>query len=626
MAAYSMLQTPWGCLYTSEHDPNDLIYITGKHHTDYLLAYREYLSGAPEYATVADVLLLPHSVYPVDQKLLDSIPHCKLGRPPLSAARFAASNIHPVTTMRQYIEKHRPPLLFVINCFFRIGQTADVVLKLSSEFDIKLFQLNYMFNIENMLCRPDGPIIIPVPGMMADVDLTTYEAFDRVVPNLVRVGQGKYFKLGKSTDPKSDSNHSLDMQTILDVLLKVSSRKHIETHHQELLTYSDTHHKDLIWKLPMLFILVIYYHKSNRGDVCRLINTVLQNSTTYLTLLEQHMLPSHVARNRVLRVASGSPVLPPRQSSSQELSTQAAIEFQLYPFKVNYTIQDLQEYPALTKGTEVDVVLLGIDKLVSELGDDSVFVTSDLVMEHSHLNKSRLKEISRLITPNIRLIIIPIQYGTFTSGHSNLVVIDVLRRESEHYEPNGAVAYIAELVETVIRYAFPWIENHYTPIDYEASCNLQDSEKIRYAKEYEKGYCLTWSFVYAVHRILYPNISRSDLIKLLMDHTTRAVYEMPTQPKLMDRWFSAGNINRFEYARRAAAWLVDVYKTYPSWQETRLAFPPVKDVFSVEGSLSRSSRSKSKSKSKTKSNNAKSHSRSNMPMSRSFSVEPMLLF
>jgi hypothetical protein len=591
------------------------------------------------YSDVQDVLVTSDRL--IDREdisdLLESIPECADIRAAEKYSTIAASytipNANQLMRIHEYIEHARPSLDFLVHCFYRIGHAAAFI----RENSIHVLT-PYMFYITNILCKADGPILIAIPQIAESSRGVLYNPRISHGPfassNLLLLGTSR--GMSRIGEPGAENQLVLykegpqfDMDALKSLLLSVSSSKHVKEMHPTIWNKKARNHDACVWKMPLLVLLILFYHSSNEHRVCHLINSILDPATTHNDLNSTTEFPNIPTRHRniVPRPAQFSVDREARLVSVKDsASTQEMLSFQLYPFKVNYTMKDLKGYTMRAH----DIIFLGLQKFIQEMDNDTIYSTDYIELPNNDETfltiVHRLKEIEKHLNSKVRLLIIPLSLGKQYS-HANLLIIDLYRLESEHYEPHGwhymglAHEDFQKKVKSIVERAFPWIKKHYTPMEYGPCIGIQSTEFVWDKEKFEEGYCEVWVLIYAVHRILYPDIPRSDLLSLIKSSTSHGHYENPPKPvrllRLLYETISLGDTNSFEYARRAAAWLSDVHKLNDEsgWRSKRYALPqPKQDTIpiSIQGSLSKSS-SKSKSKSKSRS---KSRSRSR-PMSQS---------
>jgi hypothetical protein len=611
-----------GCIYAIDRDT--VLYITNETVLENMFEVKEYMiefskKSAIPYRDVQDVLISPDSfIYANVPELLASIQECGFFKSTakkneLVAATFQITKADQLGPIREYVEDVRPTLDFLLDCFHKIGHAAAFI-----EKNVTAVLIPQMFYLPNILCTPDGPIIIPLPSSTDVPDnIKNYAAR---APLLIGTSTGLKRIIKKKSGTKSlyKQGAVFDMPFLKKLLMNVSSRKHVQEAHPDIWNEIGENHHSCLWKMPFLILLISYYHKTSAGDVCHLINAVLNPATTYRDL-NPEQFSSYASRHRTMLVHP-SEVFSPKERG---IKLHDAGEFKLFPFKTKYTIEELKKY----KERPFDAIVLGIEKFIQDRGDRSIQYTNFIEIPRNDdltLLIENLKELQRYLTPEIRLLVIPLYFWPWVDKelpHANILIIDTHRLESEHFEPHGN-AFYKEFGHTIdpqqklsaaLKKAFPWIKHHYTPMDFEPSVGLQFCELVLYRYPFEDGYCETWSLVYGIHRILYPDIPRENLMKLLLEHTSTIVYENQPSGILASisrqsrstRMF-LGNTNAFEYARHAAAWLVNAINERNRWDwnitmhKLSLADSPRDRVF-VRGSLSKSrSRSRSRSRSQSK--------------------------
>jgi hypothetical protein len=254
--------------------------------------------------------------------------------------------------------------------------------------------------------------------------------------------------------------------------------------------------------------------------------------------------------------------------------------FRLLPFEPMYTYDDLKEYFAHL--STYQQVLLTLDSFFSVTKIPyAVCVQNDIKIgegteeEVAYAIDTLKAQVAKCMFPQIRFIIIKVSILFHRNGqrrgHANVLVVDRLKKESEHYEPHGR-RYLGEghddnvkdltsrsrfiilAVQRIAYNVFPWIKIHHQP--HESWCKTLQGITGRSGEQaFELGYCYVWFLIYMFHRIVFPDLTiaklvdniRTSLVNRNFEDVGNAISVMEENPAL-------------EYERRVAAWLVRIRK------------------------------------------------------------------
>jgi hypothetical protein len=110
-------------------------------------------------------------------------------------------------------------------------------------------------------------------------------------------------------------------------------------------------------------------------------------------------------------------------------------------------------------------------------------------------------------------------YGKSGVGHQNALVIDVVNKTIERFEPNGSVdkggssSHVDKIMRNIfVKQYFPSF-TYIAPLDY---CPHFGPQQIQH-REKVGGYCVTYSTMYLHMRMIDPEISREKIVSLLSE-------------------------------------------------------------------------------------------------------------
>lgn len=120
--------------------------------------------------------------------------------------------------------------------------------------------------------------------------------------------------------------------------------------------------------------------------------------------------------------------------------------------------------------------------------------------------------------------------GSYSGGHANVLIFDTKLKTVDRYDPHGSQcgmgacpSYDQDKIDDTLIQEFKKILPSYKFIDFSISCpNLGPQIK---AEIFDRtGYCVTWSLMFTVLRILNPDKSQDDLNKQLLEGTRAQIF------------------------------------------------------------------------------------------------------
>lgn len=130
--------------------------------------------------------------------------------------------------------------------------------------------------------------------------------------------------------------------------------------------------------------------------------------------------------------------------------------------------------------------------------------------------------------PQIRFIIIPVGIELKNGSHANYLIYDKKYNELERFEPYGSTSpykfnYNDKLFDEVLSFKFMEIDNnikYISPKDYLPKIGFQYFESFEINNKNigdPGGFCAVWSIWYTDMRLIYPDVPRDKLVKMLMN-------------------------------------------------------------------------------------------------------------
>jgi serine/threonine protein kinase len=161
--------------------------------------------------------------------------------------------------------------------------------------------------------------------------------------------------------------------------------------------------------------------------------------------------------------------------------------------------------------------------------------TSELVWEEKDDKSGNLKVTKRfeqqflncLKNSDKRFIVSFFQFNTKSCSHMNILVYDRKLNEIERFEPNGSSSYSNEICPE--KEADLSLKKYFNELGIKYISPLDFCPKIGIQKIYEKetddenGFCVTWSFLYANERLLYPELSRKQVIDSMKKRLEKSI-------------------------------------------------------------------------------------------------------
>lgn len=124
------------------------------------------------------------------------------------------------------------------------------------------------------------------------------------------------------------------------------------------------------------------------------------------------------------------------------------------------------------------------------------------------------------------------EFGTdiYTGGHANVLFFDTVEKTIDRYDPHGAhcagftcPAYNQDKIDNILKKEFKKIIPGYKFIDFSVACpNVGPQMK---AEVFDRtGYCVTWSLMFTVLRILNPGKTPDQVNNQLLDGTRANIF------------------------------------------------------------------------------------------------------
>jgi hypothetical protein len=517
---------------------------------------------------------------------------------PADAARFPK--------IQDYIEKYELPFEKVMRYFWRLFLLLKDIQLIIDNMQIVGITLNTLYYSTEHL---DGLLLIFDPK-----DRRDKEEEIRTMSALFENAELLYLYDMNSIFSASEYDQ---VQFVKYLLLQVSDQNHVNVHHQEaideaerkwpmILNYHSTVYKQ--YYLCLLIITATHYHSSHAPASCAYINSLLLMNRKGMAFPPS---PSIVyRRNTILHDQQ----LVHYKALSEKKKTPSRQLFSLFPFRTYYTARILETYFREIISSRARGWTWGLLKAVLRSIN---MMDSVCVLDH-HLNfHDPIKQVEdRLLifveklrqdclSTSKRFIIIMFSFSCDAIAHANLLILDKHTQTMEHFEPHGVtgepfgkiiVGYMNRVIsELSLKESF--LYTYFPPQSF--NCDFQVTEKEGDAEPFERGYCYAWTFIYLVHRLRYPNMSRAILVRRLRLAIVRKEMEDNTSKNSI----SLLNSNPLlEYARRCASWLVMLNQDTSSRHEDQH-----KRKIKYKLSIKKGSQSKSRSRSRS-TRNSKSKS------------------
>lgn len=124
----------------------------------------------------------------------------------------------------------------------------------------------------------------------------------------------------------------------------------------------------------------------------------------------------------------------------------------------------------------------------------------------------------------------PLGIGFYTGGHANVLIFDTVLKTVDRYDPHGTYCrdgacplYDQNGVDAILKKEFKKILPEYKFIDFSVACpNIGPQMKGETGDRH--GYCVTWSLMFTVLRILNPGKSPDEINKQLLKGTSAEIF------------------------------------------------------------------------------------------------------
>jgi hypothetical protein len=153
-----------------------------------------------------------------------------------------------------------------------------------------------------------------------------------------------------------------------------------------------------------------------------------------------------------------------------------------------------------------------------------------------NISETFKKLFQRCLQSDAKYVIIPVSFQVCSCKHMNILFLDKNKKEVERFEPNGSRFYEAkncpsefldqELTNFFEEFKFQYIR----PNEF---CPYYGPQSIEH--EYQGGFCITWSFLYAMERLGNPSrkLTSTNMTKNIIERAKKFVYE--TDPNLINK-------------------------------------------------------------------------------------------
>lgn len=124
----------------------------------------------------------------------------------------------------------------------------------------------------------------------------------------------------------------------------------------------------------------------------------------------------------------------------------------------------------------------------------------------------------------------PFGVGFYSGGHANVLIFDTVLKTIDRYDPHGThcsdglcPSYDQDGVDAYLKKEFKKILPEYKFIDFSIACpNI--GPQIKGEKFDRAGYCVTWSLMFTVLRILNPGRTPDEINKQLLNGTSKEIF------------------------------------------------------------------------------------------------------
>jgi hypothetical protein len=114
------------------------------------------------------------------------------------------------------------------------------------------------------------------------------------------------------------------------------------------------------------------------------------------------------------------------------------------------------------------------------------------------------------------------------NNHANILIIDIIRKEIEHFEPHGELSIVGKgfnrvfdkIIANMIPDLLPNSESYkfISSLDYCPKIGPQKKHKEFDSECTDGGYCAIWTTLYGHIRIVNPSIARQDIINYMLNN------------------------------------------------------------------------------------------------------------
>jgi hypothetical protein len=264
-------------------------------------------------------------------------------------------------------------------------------------------------------------------------------------------------------------------------------------------------------------VRTLLYHalEKGRSDVCVLKNFTHEKAFRRVTLLKKLFEYFHEKGNPI-DIFGNWNVLSLNLSGSlkQEFENQRS---DLDPFIKKEEYKSDTFYDLLKKNKIAEFIFLLIE-MVFEMGapryKNKKFIISSTLFEECLNNKK------------IRFIIIPLCFDS----HMNVIIVDKRYMTAERFEPFGEIVYTKdigldldqkEIDKSIEAFFTPYHLKYYAPEHFCPAKGIQykmEKGKDKTAQKYgTTGFCVTWSYLFALMRLTHPEVSNDKIASSLME-------------------------------------------------------------------------------------------------------------
>lgn len=188
---------------------------------------------------------------------------------------------------------------------------------------------------------------------------------------------------------------------------------------------------------------------------------------------------------------------------------------------VDWKVSDLRDYDFSDKNNHAT--------LYNAPHEDCCIGPTTFVI-HPDIDKKVRNCKERYLAMALSLTTSPLGIGFYTGGHANVLIFDTVSKTIDRYDPHGThcaqgacPSYDQNGVDAYLKKEFKKILPEYKFIDFSVACpNIGPQMK---GEKFDRGgYCVTWSLMFTVLRILNPGKSPDEINKHLLKGTSAEIF------------------------------------------------------------------------------------------------------